>query len=246
MARQETANVLINRASLECGLGTSSDPVASTDPTFLQLTGLLTAAGQELLEMHEWQVLRQEYEFTTAVATSATGTYDLPDDFSYMINQTGWDQTNNFPMRGPLSAQMWSYLEGRDFSSSTIYAAFRIAENKLDLYPQPPDDGIAIRFEYISRYWVQQAGEDDPNADSIALGSDVVLYEPILVVKLLKCKFLEAKGFDSRAARMDFETIFNSRCGKDEGAQILNAGRNSRGYPYLDGFRSVGDSGFGS
>ncbi len=245
MARQEIANNIINRVALEVGLTPVQDPVAEVDPAFQQLAGLLTAAGQELVELHEWQMLRQEFAFTTVVP-SDTGTYDLPDDYSYMINQAGWDQTNNVPITGPLSPQDWSYLVGRDLVSQTIYAAFRIVENKLELFPQPPPNGIAIRFEYISRYWVQQAGESDPDEDTIQIGTDVVLYEPILIIKFLKVKFLEAKGFDASAARLEFETIFNSRTGKDMGAPILSAASTTRTFPYLNPYRNVGDTNYGS
>jgi hypothetical protein len=244
MARQETANTLINRVALEVGIANVADPVADADPAFIQLTGLLTAVGQELVELHQWQVLREEFEFTTAVP-SDTGVYDLPDNYSYMIDQAGWDKTNNYPLTGPLSAQDWSYLEGRDLVSQSIYASFRVVENKLELFPQPPSDATDFRFEYISRYWVQQAGEASPNADSVVVGTDVVLYEPILVQKFLKVKFLEAKGFDSSSARLEFETIFNSRTGKDEGGVILSAGSSSRAYPYLNPYRNTGDTGFG-
>ena len=245
MARQETANVIINRVAIEVGLSQVADPVADADKAFEQLTGLLTAAGQELVELHQWQVLRQEIQFTTVVP-SDDGVYDLPDDFSYMIDQSGWDQTNNAPITGPLSPQDWSYLVGRDLVSQTIYASFRIVENKLELFPQPPANGIVMRFEYISRYWIQQAGENAPDEDTIQIGTDVVLYEPILIIKFLKVKFLEAKGFDSSAARLEFETIFNSRTGKDVGAPILNAGSNSRTFPYLHPYRNIGDTGYGT
>jgi hypothetical protein len=245
MARQETANVIINRVALEVGLSPVADPVADTDGSFIQLTGLLTAAGQELVELHQWQVLRQEWEFTTAVP-SDTGIYDLPADFSYMIDQAGWDKTNNYPLTGPLSAQDWSYLEGRDLVSQSIYASFRITEDKLELFPQPPADAIDLRFEYISRYWITQAGSSAPDADTITIGTDVVLYEPILIIKFLKVKFLEAKGFDSSSARLELELIFNSRTGKDKGGVILSASNSSRSYPYLNPYRNLGDTGYGS
>lgn len=243
MARQETANTIINRVALEVGLLPSNDPYADTDESFLQLRGLLDAAGQELVEYHPWQVLNQVYSFTTVAATD-TGTYALPDDFSYMIDQTGWDQTNRVAIGGPLSPQDWSYLDGRDLVSQSIYASFRINDNELDLYPQPPPDGLLIRFEYISRNWVEAA--DTTRKDTATVGNDTILYEPILIVKFLKAKFLEAKGFDPSTARLEFENMMNSRTGKDTGAAILNAGRNGRGFPYLSPYRNVSDTGFGS
>ena len=242
MARFETANVILNRTALEVGLVPSNDAAADPDESFIQLTGLLTSAGQEMVELHPWQILRGVYEFVTA--DTDTGTYDLPEDFSYMIDQTGWDKTNRVAIGGPLSAQDWSYLDGRDLVSQSIYASFRLVDGKFDLYPQPPPEGLQVRFEYISRNWVLEAGTDNP-IDAITKGSDIVAYEPILIIKYLKVKFLEAKGFDATAARLEFETMFLSRTGKDEGAPILSASSSQRGFPYLHPYYNTGDTGYG-
>ena len=244
MARQATANDIINRAALEVGLVPVTDPVSDTDEAFIQLTGLLTSVGQELVELHPWQMLRKEYTITVT-NPGDSGTYDLPDDFSYMISQAGWDRTNDNPIGGPISAQQWAYLVGSDIGDSTIYASFRLADNKIDLFPQPPGDGTTVVFDYISRNWVRESGEASANTDEINAGSAVVLYEPILVVKYLKAKFLEAKGFDASSARLEFENIFNSRAGKDEGAPMLNAGGHLGTFPYINPLYNVGDTGYG-
>lgn len=244
MARQLTANDIINRAAVEVGLLRDVDPVASSAEAFIQLTELLNASGQEMVELHEWQILNKVYQFTVQLGDS--GDYALPDDFSYMINQTGWDQTNRVSIGGPLSPQDWSYLEGRDLVSQSIYASFRLWDNDMSLFPQPPPEGLRVRFEYISRNWVKEAGAGNITKDAVSQGTDLVLYEPILIIKLLKAKFLEAKGFDSKAARIEFETIFLSRTGKDTGAPILNAARGTRGFPYLHPYYSTPDTGFGS
>jgi hypothetical protein len=242
MARQETAKTIINRAAVEVGLSSSTDPYSSQDAAFIQLTELLNVAGQELVELHPWQVLREEWEFTTDSGAD-TGIYTLPTDFSYMINQANWDQTNRFPIGGPLSAQGWSYLEGRDLATESIYVSMRLAENNLEIFPQPPPDALDLRFEYISRNWAKTSG--GTGIDYTTDSGDVVKYEPILIQKFLKVKFLDAKGMNSAAARIEFENIFTSRIGKDEGAPILNAGGRYPGYPYLSIF-NVNDTGFGT
>ncbi|HUW15169.1 MAG TPA: hypothetical protein VM537_35960 [Anaerolineae bacterium] len=241
MARFDNAGDIINRAALEIGLVPVSDPVGSTDEAFIQLTGLLTSAGQEMVELHPWQVLTSVFEFTTTDLD--TGSYDLPDDYSYMIDQTGWDRTNKVMISGPLSPQDWTYLKGRDLVNQTIYASFRLMDAKFDLFPQPPPVGLQVSFEYINRNWVRLS--DDSRADSIQNSSDTVLYEPILIIKFLKAKFLEAKGFDPSSARLEFENMMNSRTGKDTGAPILSAGRNGRGYPYLNSLYNTPDTGYG-
>ena len=243
MARAEIANDIISQAAVEVGLIPVSDPVASSSEEWIQLTALLTSAGRELVELHAWQALMKPYEITTS--NSDSGTYDLPEDFAYMIDQTGWDRSNRVAVGGPLSAQDWSYLLGRDLISQSIYVSFRLVEGKFDLYPQPPPDGLEIRFEYISLNWVVEAGSPTPNQDKIIAGSDLVLYNPTLITKFLKAKFLEAKGFDSTAARLEFDHMFGARTGKDEGAPILNAANNSRGFPYLHPYYNTADTGFG-
>jgi hypothetical protein len=66
-----------------------------------------------------------------------------------------------------------------------------------------------------------------------------------MIIKFLKAKFLEAKGFDASSARLEFENMFNSRTGKDEGAPILSASSNTRGFPYLSPYGNTSDTGFG-
>jgi hypothetical protein len=244
MARLSAVNDIMNRVAVEIGLNADVDPVASKDESFVQLRGLMDSAGQELVELNQWQMLQREFSFTTQEGD--TGTYDLPDDFSYMIDQTGWDRTNRVAIGGPLSSQDWAYLEGRDLISQSIYASFRLQENKLDLYPQPPPVGLEISFEYMSRSWLADQANTDNRFDLIQTGSDIVLYEPILMVKFLKVKMLEAKGFDASSARLEFENMFESRSGKDEGASILSASKNSRGFPYLHPYYNTGDTGYGT
>lgn len=243
MARYLSVDDIINRAAVEAGLLPSSSPVTDTDEAFIQLVGLLNSAGQELCELHPWQSLVKEYSITTT--GNDDGTYNLPDDFNYMIDQTGWDRTNRVAIGGPLSAQDWTYLVGRDLVSQSIYASFRQVDGKLDLYPQPPPDGLQLTFEYIGRNWLTEAGQSSPNRDTIGAGNDVCVLDPLLTIKFLKLKWLSAKGFDIQGAALEFDTLFGSRTGKSEGAPILSASRGSRAFPYLSPYGNTGDTGFG-
>ena len=244
MARFATANDVINRAALECGLLPVNDPVSSADESFVQMTGLLTSAGQELVEMHPWQGLRRKFDITTQVGD--TGTYDLPDDFGYMVDQTGWDKSNRLPAIGPLSAQQWSFLDGTNLMGTPMYAMFQQEDNKLQLYPQPPPPGVQVAFQYISRNWAVAPNTNPAvTQDYIKTGYDVVMYDPIMIVKFLALKFKSAKGFDASAAAMEFERMFLSRTGKDAGAPVLSAARAGGGIPLL-GYNNAPWTGYGS
>jgi hypothetical protein len=246
MSRYLPVDTIINRAALEVGLLPSPTPTNDQDEAFIQLVGLLTGAGQELCELHSWQVLVKRYEINTNPANDGTsGSYDLPDDFNYMIDQTGWDRKNRVAIGGPLSAQDWTYLAGRDLVSQTIYASFRQVDGKIDIYPQPAPEDMLITFEYISRNWLMEQGQTIPNRDDIGAGSDLCVLDPQLTIKFLKLKFLQAKGFDTSAAGLEFDTMLNSRIGKSEGAPVLSASNSTRGFPYLTPYGNTGDTGYG-
>lgn len=243
MARLATANDIINRVAIEIGLNKDVNPVASEDESFVRLRGLLDSAGQELVQLNDWQIMQKSFTFTTAPGDD--GNYDLPTDFSHMIDQTGWDRTNNVPLGGPLSSQDWAYLAGRDLVDQSIYVSFQLSNNRLSVYPQPPPAGLNISFEYQSRNWIAEQAQTNNRHDIVQTGSDLVLYEPILIVKFLKVKMLEATGFDASAARLEFDTMYDSISGKDEGASVLNASGVTHGFPYISPYRNTGDTGFG-
>lgn len=243
MARFKTINDIVNQVAIEVGIPKTADVFSSNDIAFEQLTTLANACGIELLQDEAWEGLVGEFNFVTQLGDS--GVYDLPADFAYMINQTGWDRTNNVMVGGPLSAQEWSYLKGRDLVSQTIYATFREVNNSLSLFPQPPPVGVEISFEYITRNWVSVGGSPTTLSDVVTTPADVVLYEPFMFERLLKLRFLEARGFDTAVATQQFTRSQESWAGKDKGAPILNGGRTYGGVPYLDGFRNTPDTGFG-
>ena len=245
-----TAARIINDTLVETGLDEVTDPFSSTDKAARQMVRLLNIAGRELVSLHPWQMLIREEQFTTV--QDEDGIHDLPSDYAYMIDQTGWERRENVPLIGPLSPQDWTYLLGRDLVGSTIYASFRFDQNKLFLFPNnPAPANLDVNYEYISYNWAQDGdvipGPNDPPGDSDTLikASDIVLYPPMLISRYLKVKWLEAKNLDTTAAMDTFRTQFYSWVGKDNSAQILNAGRQWRGFPYLDMWRNLPDTGYG-
>jgi hypothetical protein len=226
----------MNQAAAEVGLDPISDPYSSAEKHFVQMRYLLQTAGEELALAYPWEFLNKTHQITTS--SSDSGDYDLPEDFYYMIPE-------NVPLFGPLSAQDWTYLLGRDLVTYTIYASFRIKKGKFSIFPQPPPNGLDINFEYQSRSWVIPANSPGTPSAQITNGSDVVLYDKTLVSRYLRVKWLIAKGFDTSKAQDDFDQIFNFITGKDKSGEILSVGRNGRQFPYLDGRYNTPDKGYG-
>ena len=187
MARFLTANEIINRAAVGVGLRKVSDPVGSTDDQSVQLLELLNSAGQMLVEINDWQTLQGDISILTKEGDS--GCYDLPDDYSHLVDQTAWDWTNSVPITGPLSEQDVAYLQGRDLIANSIYNAYYIKNDQLCLFPAPPTIGQDLRWKYIKRTWAQATGGGEFK-DAITVGTDVVNYEPLMIVEFLKLQLL--------------------------------------------------------
>lgn len=245
MSQYDTANDIINDVAAQVGISPVEDPFGSTNAVFRQLRFLLDIAGQELvvLPSSQWPDLVRSHSIITD-GTETNG-FALPDDFSYMIDQTGWERASDMPLGGPLSAQDWTYLEGTDAIAATIYASFRIKQGRFFLYPSPPPPDLEVTFEYASKNWVQEAATDPPVYRSrISQGADLVMFAPVLIRAYLKVKYLEAKGFDSTKARDDFYILLESIGGKAKSAPILSLSGKGR-HPYLD-MNNAPETGYGT
>ena len=237
-----TSNEILNRVSVEVGFDPIDNPYASPEQHFKQMQFLLQTCGEELALAYPWEFLNESFQVTTLDTDS--GDYPLPDDFMYMIPQTGWERAENVPLFGPLSPQDWTYLLGRDLVSYTIYASFRLKDGMFSIFPQPPPNNLDINFEYQSRAWVRD-GDDGLLKADVVTGDDVPLYDRTLITRMLKLKWLEAKGFDTTAPQADFNQVFSFLTGKDKSAEILNAGNSRSGFPYLDSRWNIPDTGYG-
>lgn len=240
----DTVNQIINDALVDiANVAPVANVLSTGNLVYQQLEYLLNSAGRELLKKHLWQEHEKEFSITTDAADD--GSYALPDDWGYPIPGTAWNRTDDVPWYGPMNPQDWAYLEGRGLDSQTIYMAFRIKAGEMYVYPYSPvPDAKTLVIEYIRSTWlINDAG--DTYYTRINAQDDKVLFDPILIKALLKAKFLEAKGFDSRAARADFNEMMEAVTGQEKSAPILNAAGHVRAYPFLSGI-NVPDTSFGS
>ncbi len=245
ISRHITVNTVINRVAAEFGITPVTDVFATDDDSFKQMTFLLTACVQELMENFDWQILHREFQFITT--EDQEGVIPLPADFGYMIPQTGWERSSNVPLIGPLSPQDWTYLLGRDLVGSTIYASFRFSVDQLLIFPNSPmPSGLDINFEYVSRNLIQEAATDPVlYSDTVEKSADIILFPPHLITRMLLMKFKQAKGFANQKETDDYENALNNWRANDNSAGILNAARWRFWYPYLDVYRNLPDTGYG-
>lgn len=244
MARYDTAEQVINDAATELGLANISDPFASQDQAMVLLCRLLTLCGRELIGVHQWQRMTATHSITTS--SLDTGRYPLPDDYLYMIDQTGWTPTNRLPLGGPLSPQDWCFIAGSGWDQYTIYISFREADGEFWIQPNNPvPDAQEITFEYVRNTFGIPAGVTDPDdyVNRIEAADTTVLFPPILIAKFLKLRYLEAKGFDTTSAMAQFNSALATWLPKDKSAPVLNMGCR-RLFPYLD-WRNIPETNYG-
>ena len=246
MARHVSAEWIINQCLKELALEQVIDPFSSSDMAVTQMTALLTTCGEELIKLYGWERFQQEHVIVTQ--ETDTGKYPLPDDFDHMINQTGWSRTQRVRLPGSVSPQIWQYLRGRNLVSSTIYCVFRNVQGEFWVYPQPPDAsvpaGLTLAFEYASRGWVYNS-TTQTYSDTVTDKAEIIQLDRILITRLLKLRFREARGMNSVAANNEFLQMFEATSSQDVAAYPINAAGMSQPYPYLDMHRNTPDSGYG-
>ena len=238
-----TAGDIINRAAAECGFAPVTDPIASADAKFQQMRYLLNTAGEELCIGHPW-----EQFVTSAVIDENTprddAGFELPADYYYLIPQTGWDTDKRLPIGGPLTAQEWTYVIGRDLATSTLFTSFRLFNGRFNLYPTPSLTApFTFTYEYIKKNWVVEE-DGTTEKDEVTASTDVVQFDKTLITRYLKLKYLEAANFDTAKPQADFNQVFSFLTGKDKSAPVLDAGSGGYGFPYL-GTQNVPFTGFG-
>ena len=218
-----TSLAVLNQAAGELGLPQYPTIVGIDNVQSVQLLALLNAAGNELYLYYPWEQFHKE---ATWVTVDSQGDYALPDDWGYFVDQTQWDRTNHWPLLGPKSAQEWAWLKG-GLIASAPRTRYRVREGTLLIWPVPPvgHTSITLAMEYVSKYWIGATGTETGIQDMVDHDTDIMLYNPWLLIKYLKLKYYELKGFDTTNVQSDFMRIFNALTGKDVGGPILSLAR---------------------
>ena len=214
---------LVSDAAIELGLISTpvSDVYGSTDPNIVQLRTLLKSGCREISRMRNWTHIVRQFVFSTITNTS---TYDLPVDFRCMIDQSGWTRTTMLPLGGPLDSQTWQYLQARAVGA-VFTVLFRPWQGQLHLYPTTnTPGGYSIAFEYASRYFVQVYGSGTATSETPSANTDVITFEPHLVIKKLKLDFLRGKRMDYTAEEESFSLALAQIKADDASSPILSVG----------------------
>jgi len=204
-----------------------------------QCIGLLNSLGDELVRVHDWQFLEKTEQF---VGDGSTSSFDLPQDFGRIVNQTQWSSTDKRPMYGPLNAQQWGWCQF-GIVSVGVFFRYRILGNKFHIFPTP-GVGETFDFFYISKDWVMDGVTPTLFKDRVTSEADIPLFDRRLMITGVKDKLWAAKGMDASGTHAEFMYMLEAEKGQNQGAPIISlAGQH---VDFLLGYQNIPDGNWAS
>jgi hypothetical protein len=218
-----TLLTIIQRTCGVLGLPQPSAVVGSSDRQTLQLLELLYEEGESLLNVHDWSWALTTKTFTCLASEAQTGEppttflrFTRPGQGEYIV----WNDTNNQPIIGPMSASDWTEYLARGVTEYPQY--WRLIDGVLNI--SSPVVSQSIRYEYVSKSWTSNS------ADYTVFGADTdtIEFPENLVRRGLKWRFKQAKGLDYAEDMRSYELLKAEAIANDKGAaSITSTSRDS-------------------
>jgi hypothetical protein len=155
--------------------------------------------------------------------------YALPSDFQRPVDNTFWDRSRFWSMRGPQSPQQWQLYKSSVIGRASIQRRFRFRRSAtagmlLSIDPVPTDNGSPLVFEYVSNAWCQSSGGSPQT--SWQQDTDTGILDEYLIQMGLKWRILRRKGMSYSEELDEYEGLVAKAMSTDGGAAILDLSPN--------------------
>jgi len=155
--------------------------------------------------------------------------YPLPTDFQRPIDNTMWDRSRFWSMRGPQSPQQWQLYKSSVIGRASIQRRFRFrrinGNVSFSIDPVPTDNGSALVFEYVSNAWCQSASG---TAQALwEADTDVGILDEYLMMLGVRWRVLRRAGLSYAEELDEYERQVSKALGADGGAAILDLAPNN-------------------
>jgi len=204
---------LTNNVLPEIGLPKLTSLVGNNNQTALRTLALANREGRALSKL-PWRALAKRNVITTASSAEA---YALPNDFSYFVDRTFWNDSNDEFMEGPLSDERWQ-ADVSGLLTVTVNDRFQIRadgnENRLHIRPVPTS-AENITFFYMSNGWCRSNGgnrQTEWKADT-----DVFLLDEYVFELGIKWRILQAQRRDFQFEINEYDRERNKAVARDGG-----------------------------
>ena len=225
--------------------------VASDDDTARLLLQCAKHECEALVRRPEqgWKALIREHTFTTVAAQAE---YSLPSDFKYFIDETMWDRSNYWQLRGPLTQKEWQNVKssvlGQSVTPRNRYqlrsdgaATNPTVEFVLDPTPTEASDMV---YEYVTNGYAIDAAIAGAVVSSWTKDTDEPLLDQYLIELGMVWRYLSRKGLPYEEEWNEWDTQVEAAIARDGGGRTLSLSRKSQNG--LLTTCNVPDTGFGS
>jgi hypothetical protein len=172
--------------------------------------------------------------------------YALPADFQRPLDNTLWDRSRFWPLRGPQSPQQWQIYKSSVIGRAAIQRRFRFrgvgGQTVLSIDPAPADNGAALVVEYVSNAWCRSSGGAAQSA--WLADTDVAILDEYLIKLGLRWRVLRRLGMSYADELDEYERAVAKALAHDGGAAVLDLAPADR--LALVGASNVPESSFGT
>jgi hypothetical protein len=207
------------------GITAPDSVTSSTDTSTIQLEACANQEGRAQVQKYAWEVLIQEGSLTTKAAESQGAMTTIATDFGRFSNQTLWNRTTDRQYFGPITAAEWQRILAVVSGGITNY--FRIRGGNLLMHPTPTA-GESVKFEYVSKNWVDTSGGTTANADKFSGDSQTTVLEEELVILGVVWRFLKIKGLPYEQQFIDYQNRLAEYSNHDGASPMLRMAGPSR------------------
>lgn len=171
--------------------------------------------------------------------------YPLPSDFERPIDNTMWDRTRYWAMRGPQSPQQWQMYKSSIIGKAAIERRWRIRNiggvNLFSIDPVPTDNGAQLVFEYVSNGWCKS--DTGTYQNSWQADTDVGVLDEYLLQLGTRWRVLRRLGLSYSEELDEYERQVSKAAAQDGGATVLSIVPVSA-WNFLTPFGNVQDGNF--
>lgn len=170
---------------------------------------------------------------TMNVAASTTGAgryifgksdYALPPDFQRVVDNTLWDRSRFWAMRGPMSPQEWQLYKSSVIGNASIQRRFRFREiggnQVFSIDPVPTDNNSALVFEYVSNGWCKS--QTGVRQTSWEADTDLGVLDEYLFSLSVRWRMMRRLGFSYAEELDEYDREVSKAVAKDGGMATLS------------------------
>ena len=216
----------------DLGVNLPRPPVfGSQAPAAQRLYAQARRAAQSLYRRAPWVELITEHVFTA----SGVSDYPLPDDFGWMVDDTLWERSRYWALRGSMSPQKWQLYKSSIYGRATIWRRWRIripsgsgagAAPMFSIDPQisATDNTSSFVFEYVSKNWCvsRVAGQAQTMASDWTSDNDDSVLDEWLIELGTRWRVMHRLGLDYADDQDEAEREIDKAVARNGGGAILD------------------------